>query len=315
MDAILRKSKKTSKDKKKATKAKKKEKKAKQRKKTTFFRKQKNNNNEKKKREKKTKKKKRKKKKGCCSESPRTGGEQDRKWTDSVEFGERFYTEGAKEQRTRRWQRPREKTAAVKTREEGARIQEGALLSSFATAETNEQTEVRIVEPLEAPHDTRICIEDLVDTDIDESDIDELRDDKKRKQPGNGTQEQMRTGTQEPLNKRAVPTAGGRIRFLIRWCTRQRVTEMRTKPPSRRSRQRWYGENREKENAVFKVEVREQKRPPECAMEHSVDVPMPQIVETGRLKEVNQRITRDRNSDCIDEQTDGCRPEDSGTNC
>ena len=59
---------------------------------------------------------------------------------------------------------------------------------------------------------------------------------------------------------------------------------MRTKPPSRRSRQRWYCENREKENAVFKVEVREQKRPPECAMEHSVDVPVPQICGDGGIE-------------------------------
>ena len=50
------------------------------------------------------------------------------------------------------------------------------MLSSFASTEMNEQTEVGIVEPPEVPHDTRICIEDLVDTDIDESDIDELRD-------------------------------------------------------------------------------------------------------------------------------------------
>ena len=41
-----------------------------------------------------------------------------------------------------------------------------------------EQTEVRTVAPPEIPHDTRICIEDLVDTDIDESDIDELRDER-----------------------------------------------------------------------------------------------------------------------------------------
>ena len=44
--------------------------------------------------------------------------------------------EGGGKQRTRRWQRPRE---------EGARVQGGAVLSSFATAERNEQTEVRIV--------------------------------------------------------------------------------------------------------------------------------------------------------------------------
>ena len=59
-----------------------------------------------------------------------------------------------------------------------------------------------------------------------------------------------------------------------------------------------------KENAVFQVEVREQKRAPECAMEHTVDVPVPQIAETGRLKEVNQLITRDRISDCVDDQMD-----------
>ena len=54
---------------------------------------------------------------GCCSKGPRRG----------------------KEQRVRRWQRPREETTPVRTREEGARDQEGAVLSSFATTETNEQ--------------------------------------------------------------------------------------------------------------------------------------------------------------------------------
>ena len=44
-----------------------------------------------------------------------------------------------------------------------------------STAETNEQTKVRIVVPLEVPHDTRICIEDLVD-------IDELRETKENSQ-------------------------------------------------------------------------------------------------------------------------------------
>ena len=41
-----------------------------------------------------------------------------------------------------------------------------------------EQTEVRIVVPPEVAHDTRTCIEDLVDTDIDESHSDELREDR-----------------------------------------------------------------------------------------------------------------------------------------
>ena len=59
------------------------------------------------------------------------------------------------------------------------------MLSSSATAETNEQTKERTVVPLEVPHDTRICIEDLVDMEIDQ-----LRDDEKKgKQPGDGTQE------------------------------------------------------------------------------------------------------------------------------
>ena len=57
---------------------------------------------------------------------------------------------------------------------------------SFATAETNEQMKVRIVVPLEVPHDTRICNEDLSDTDIDESDLDELRDERKGNNQGMG---------------------------------------------------------------------------------------------------------------------------------
>ena len=82
------------------------------------------------------------------------------------------------QQRMRRWQRPQ--------REEGARDQE-ATHSSSTTFEMNAQTkkrqtvisprptERRIVVPPEVPHDTRICIEDL---DFDESDSDELRDDR-----------------------------------------------------------------------------------------------------------------------------------------
>ena len=41
-------------------------------------------------------------------------------------------------------------------------------------------------------------------------------------------------------------------------------------------------ENWEEENAVFQVEVREQKRASECSMEHCVDMPVSQIVEAGR---------------------------------
>ena len=82
------------------------------------------------------------------------------------------------EQRVRRWQRPR--------REEGARDQE-ATHSSSATVEMNAQTkkrqtviistptEQRVMVPPEIPHDTRTCIEDL---DFDESDSDELREER-----------------------------------------------------------------------------------------------------------------------------------------
>ena len=82
-------------------------------------------------------------------------------------------TKAAKEQKVRRWQRPSEKAAAVRTKEEGARVR-GEVLSSFAK-----------------PDRTK----------------DQLKDDeKKRKQSGNGTQEPKRgkqpgNGTQEPVNK------------------------------------------------------------------------------------------------------------------
>ena len=39
---------------------------------------------------------------------------------------------------------------------------------------------MRGVVPAEVPHDTRICIEDLVDTNFDESDVGELRAEKKK---------------------------------------------------------------------------------------------------------------------------------------
>ena len=85
--------------------------------------------------------------------------EQDEKWTDSLELGERFHTKEAKEERVRRWQRPREETISVRAREEGTRVQGGAVLSSFAATDTNGQFK---------------------------------DDDKKGKQPGNGTQEPMK---------------------------------------------------------------------------------------------------------------------------
>ena len=48
--------------------------------------------------------------------------------------------------------------------------------SSFAkSTKTNEQTKVKIRVPPEVPHDTRICIEDLVDTDVDEPDVDKQK--------------------------------------------------------------------------------------------------------------------------------------------
>ena len=85
---------------------------------------------------------------------------------------------------------------------------------------------------------------------------------------------------------------------MERWVAVQTEDKMMRRPTSRRSRQSWYYENWEKENAVFQVEVIEQKRAPECIMEHNVDVPVPQIAQTERVKEVNQLITQDRISDC-----------------
>ena len=56
----------------------------------------------------------------------------------------------------------------------------GAVPSSLTKqGKTNEQKKVRVVAPAEEPNDTRICIADLVDTDFDESDVDELRAEKK----------------------------------------------------------------------------------------------------------------------------------------
>ena len=75
----------------------------------------------------------------------------------------------------------------MKTREEGARDQEAAH-SSSSTVEMSAQTkkrqtvisttptEQRVMVPPEIPHDTRVCIEDIVNTDFDESDNDELRE-------------------------------------------------------------------------------------------------------------------------------------------
>ena len=85
------------------------------------------------------------------------------------------------EQKTREWQRPRARTPAQqRTKEEGARSRR-AVLSSFAkSTKTNEQKKVRVVVPAEVPHDMRKCIEDLVDTNFDESDVEELRAEKKK---------------------------------------------------------------------------------------------------------------------------------------
>ena len=84
------------------------------------------------------------------------------------------------------------------------------MLSSFATAETNEQTKVKIRVPAEVPRDTGISIEDLVYTDVDESDVEihqSKENEKKAKQPGTGTQgplnKQTGNGTQEPKKKTA----------------------------------------------------------------------------------------------------------------
>ena len=131
-----------------------------------------------------------------------------------MEFGERFHVREAQEQKTRRWQRPREKTvpggAVAPGREEGARV---PVLISFAKPDkTNEHMTETTVVPPEVPRDTRISIEDFVYTDIDEPDIDELRREwrkstvrdrdqsqdtkKKGKQPGNGTQEPQEDNSQ-----------------------------------------------------------------------------------------------------------------------
>ena len=106
---------------------------------------------------------------GCWTKSPGRG--QDRKWTDTVKVGERFFMKEAKyleeqkrrvEQSVRRW--PRGKTADVGARKEGTRIQ---VLSSFAkSTKTNEQKKVRFMVSPEVPH-----------TDVDERDVDEFERD------------------------------------------------------------------------------------------------------------------------------------------
>ena len=74
-----------------------------------------------------------------------------------------------------------EETTPVRKKEEVARSR-GAMPSSFAkSTKTNEQTKVKIRVPPEVPHDTRICIEDLVDTDVDEPDVDKYNSRQKSK--------------------------------------------------------------------------------------------------------------------------------------
>ena len=91
------------------------------------------------------------------------------------------------------------------------------MLSSFAKPDkTNEQTKRSTVVPLEVPHDTRICIEDLVDTNFDESDVDELRDEKKAKQ--------SRAGTQEPVKKQTARRWDPRALERKEQCQLQAVT-------------------------------------------------------------------------------------------
>ena len=93
--------------------------------------------------------------------------------------------------------------------------------SSFA--KSTEQTKVRVVVPPEVPHDTKICIEDLVDTNFDESDVENLRDEKKLKQPG--------AGTQEPLKKQPASLSDPRTLERKEQCqlqARVRVTQNET---------------------------------------------------------------------------------------
>ena len=186
---------------------------------------------------------------GCWSKSPRRGREQDRNWTDSLKFGERFYMKEAKEQRTRRWQRPREETVSVRARRKGARVQGGAVLSSFATAETNEQMEEKKV-TLEVPHDTRICIEDLVDMEIDQ-----LRDDEKKgKQPGDGTQ--------EPKKKTAMdrdPRTRGDSESENKWNAQTRTAQSSSNLSLQCSRRNLSGRR------MMKSELLEAKRTPLAA--------------------------------------------------
>jgi len=90
---------------------------------------------------------------GCWTKSPRRCY---RRWTDSVELGERFfmkeakYLEEQKRQRARWWPR---KEAVLQRTKEGARCR-GAMPSSFANPDkTNEPKKVRFVVPPEVPHD------------------------------------------------------------------------------------------------------------------------------------------------------------------
>ena len=97
-----------------------------------------------------------------------------------------------KEQRVRRWQRPREETTPVKEiereRRRGTRPRSSAqfICDSRDERTDKEKTnsdqptpiEQRVMVPPEIPHDTRICIEDLVDPDFEESDVDEWRDER-----------------------------------------------------------------------------------------------------------------------------------------
>ena len=92
--------------------------------------------------------------------------------------------------------RTREREGGKDHEKKGHASKEEQVLSSFATTETNEQTKVKIRVPAEVPLDTRICVEDVDESEID---IDQSKDnEKKGKQPGNGTQEPKKENSQGP---------------------------------------------------------------------------------------------------------------------
>jgi len=122
---------------------------------------------------------------GYCSKSPRRGRKQDRKWTESLKFGERFLMKEVKEQRTRTWQnKPRERvrfqesatasgTGAVDAgctptkRDEGARVQGeissgGTVLSSFVSvSKWNSQTKSSAASRAREAPNSEMCVSNV----------------------------------------------------------------------------------------------------------------------------------------------------------